>query len=159
MGGVNALSPCTATAVVAAPRWGSKAPCFLPPPPRASMWAGAGVGALACFLCVCVCSCCSCPPCEARLWHPVPFFLAASPSGAEPAPVGCALQRCSRGPMISVENADIRRNACCATLLVRTATCFFPHLSHAMFFSLLQFSQLGSFLKTFSCNLHMLTVR
>lgn len=40
------------------------------------------------------------------------LFLAASPSGAEPASVDCALQRLGRSPIISVENADIRSNGC-----------------------------------------------
>lgn len=85
-------------------------------------------------------------------------FLAASPPGAEPASVDCALQRCSRSPIISVENANIRSNACCATLLVWTATCF-STIKSSFVFSLLQCTQLGSSPKTFSYNPYMLRVR
>lgn len=92
--------------------------------PRASMWADAGVGALAQLS---VCLCLQLPllsTVRGEVMASCSFFLAASPSGAEPALLGCALQRLSRSPIISVENADIRSNACCATLLVWTATCF-----------------------------------
>lgn len=52
MGGVNSLSPCTATAVVAAPRWGSKALCFRPPPSIHVGWCRRGRSGL---LSVCLC--------------------------------------------------------------------------------------------------------
>lgn len=85
------------------------------------------------------------------------LFLAASPSGAEPASVDCALQRWSRSPIISVENADIRSSACCATLLLWTAACFSTIESSFIFFSLTT-PPIRLFSQTFSYNLYLFRV-
>lgn len=118
--------------------------------PRASMWADAGVGALARRSAVCLCL--QLPllsTVRGEVMASCSFFLAASPSGAEPAPLGCALQRWSRSPVTSVENADIRTNACCAAPLLWAATCFSTITSSLVLSPLLQCSQVDSFPKTF----------
>lgn len=75
------------------------------------------------------------------------LFLAASPSGAEPA---CSFQRCSRSPIISVENADIRSNAYFATLPYWTATCFSTIESSCIFFYSLTMHPIRLFFQGFS---------
>ncbi len=62
---------------------------------QAFMWVDAGVGALACLsLCVCVCASAAVAlvHCVRRGYGILFLFLAASPSGAQPASVNCALQ-------------------------------------------------------------------
>lgn len=78
------------------------------------------------------------------------FSLAASPSGAQPASLGCALQRLQ--PQPCDQRGECRHPEQC--LLRNSASSdrnlFFHSRVFLRFFSLLQFAQLGSFLKTFS---------
>lgn len=69
-------------------------------------------------VCVCVCSCGSCPLCEARLWHPVPFPRCLSIWSRASITVGYS-------PIITVENAGIRTEACCATVCLCVRGCVF----------------------------------
>lgn len=62
--------------------------------------------------CVFVFSAAALVHCARRGYGILFLFLAASHFGAEPALVDCALQRRDHSPIISVENADIRSNAC-----------------------------------------------
>lgn len=134
--------------------FGSKPPGFLPEHPRGPMQAWA----LWPGFCVCVCSCRSCPLREARLWHPVPF--SSLPLHLEPSQprstarysgVAAALLSARRMPTSGVMPA--------VQLCQFGLQLVFPQSSLPSFFSLLQCTQLGSSLKTFSYNPHMLRVR
>lgn len=60
---------------------------------KSFMWVDTGVGALACLsMCVCVSAAVALVHCVRRGYGILFLFLAASPSGAEPASVNCALQ-------------------------------------------------------------------